>query len=68
MANITLNVKGMSCGHCVNSIEGSVGKQEGVEQVKVDLGSGKVNVIFNDEKVTLEKIKEIIDEQGYDVE
>ncbi|MBM7607297.1 copper chaperone [Lysinibacillus composti] len=68
MGNATLNVKGMSCGHCVKSIEGSVGSLDGVEQVKVDLGSGKVNVEFNDEKVTLEKIKETIDDQGYDVE
>ncbi|MFY3790263.1 copper chaperone CopZ [Ureibacillus sp. MALMAid1270] len=68
MGNVTLNVSGMSCGHCVKSIEGSVGSLDGVEQVKVDLGSGKVNVEFNDGKVTLEKIKETIDDQGYDVE
>ncbi|KGR75024.1 MULTISPECIES: copper chaperone CopZ [Ureibacillus] len=67
MGNVTLNVNGMSCGHCVKSIEGSVGSLDGVEQVKVDLSSGKVNVEFNDEKVTLEKIKETIDDQGYDV-
>ncbi|KGR77161.1 copper chaperone CopZ [Ureibacillus manganicus] len=68
MGNVTLNVNRMSCGHCVKSIEGSVGSLDGVEQVKVDLGAGKVNVEFNDEKVTLEKIKETIDDQGYDVE
>ncbi|MEJ9282119.1 MULTISPECIES: copper chaperone CopZ [Ureibacillus] len=68
MGNVTLNVNGMSCGHCVKSIEGSVGSLDGVEQVEVDLGAGKVNVEFNDQKVTLEKIKETIDDQGYDVE
>ncbi|ALC86621.1 hypothetical protein AM499_12850 [Bacillus sp. FJAT-22090] len=65
---VTLQVQGMSCGHCVNSVEGSVGKLDGVEQVKVHLESGKVDVSFNDEKVTVEKIKETIDEQGYDVQ
>ncbi|KQL37036.1 MULTISPECIES: copper chaperone CopZ [Bacillaceae] len=65
---VTLQVQGMSCGHCVNSVEGSVGKLDGVEQVKVHLESGKVDVSFNDEKVTVEKIKETIDDQGYDVQ
>lgn len=65
---VTLQVQGMSCGHCVNAVEGSVGKLDGVEQVKVHLETGKVDVSFNDEKVTVEKIKETIDDQGYDVQ
>jgi hypothetical protein len=32
MKNITLNVQGMSCGHCVHSIEGSVGQLEGINK------------------------------------
>ena len=68
MENVTLNVNGMSCGHCVSAVEGSVGKLDGVNQVKVHLESGKVDVAFDQEKVTLEEIKETIDDQGYDVE
>ncbi|MFE4707694.1 copper chaperone CopZ [Peribacillus simplex] len=68
MENVTLSVSGMSCGHCVNAVEGNVGKLAGVESVKVHLDSGKVDVAFDKEKVSLEKIKETIDDQGYDVE
>lgn len=68
MENVTLNVSGMSCGHCVNAVEGNVGKLTGVESVKVHLDAGKVDVAFDKEKVSLEKIKETIDDQGYDVE
>ncbi|MFJ5768754.1 copper chaperone CopZ [Psychrobacillus sp. NPDC093180] len=68
MENITLNVQGMSCGHCVNAVESNVGKLEGVELVKVHLDAGKVDVSFDNEKVTLAKIKETIDDQGYDVD
>ena len=68
MENVTLNVSGMSCGHCVNAVEGNVGKLVGVESVKVHLETGKVDVAFDKEKVSLEKIKETIDDQGYDVE
>lgn len=67
MENVTLNVVGMSCGHCVKSVEGSVGNLDGVSEVKVNLESGKVDVAFDAAKVSLEKIKEAIDDQGYDV-
>lgn len=67
MEKITLKVQGMSCGHCINSIEGSVGDLNGVLKVKVHLEKGTVDVEFNDMEVTLEKIKETIDDQGYDV-
>lgn len=68
MENVTLNVSGMSCGHCVSAVEGSVGKLDGVNLVKVHLDSGTVDVDFDSEKVNVEKIKETIDDQGYDVE
>ncbi|RTR28148.1 copper chaperone [Robertmurraya yapensis] len=68
MEKITLNVQGMSCGHCVNTIEGIVGKLDGISEVKVHLENGTVDVEFDSNKVTLETIKETIDDQGYDVD
>lgn len=68
MQQVTLNVQGMSCGHCVNSIEGNVGKMNGVESVKVHLDTGKVDVSFDSNTVSLKEIKDEIEEQGYDVE
>lgn len=68
MEKITLNVKGMSCGHCINSIEGSVGELSRVTTVKVNLDSGTVSVEFNPNEITIDKIKETIDDQGYDVQ
>jgi copper chaperone len=67
MEKITLNVQGMSCGHCVKSIEGSVGELKGVSHVKVHLENGTVDVEYNASEVTLDSIKETIDDQGYDV-
>lgn len=68
MEKVTLNVKGMSCGHCVNAVESNVGELAGVSKVTVNLSDSKVDVEFNPSEVTLETIKETIDEQGYDVE
>jgi len=68
MQTVTLNVQGMSCGHCVKAIEGSVGQLEGINEVNVNLSEAQVEVSFNESQVSLEKIKETIDDQGYDVE
>ena len=67
MEQVTLSVSGMSCGHCVKAVEGSVGELTGVKGVKVNLEEGKVEVTFDPNSVSLEAIKEAIDDQGYDV-
>jgi len=65
MKEVTLQVKGMFCGHCVNAVEGAL-KELGA-QGKVDLGAGSVAVSYDESRVTLEAVKEAIEEQGYDV-
>ncbi|MEK3936277.1 copper chaperone CopZ [Sporosarcina sp. FSL W7-1349] len=61
-----LKVEGMSCNHCVNSIETSVGGLNGVSAVKVDLANNEVTVEF-DNDATLQQVKETIEDQGYEV-
>lgn len=68
MEKVTLNVQGMSCDHCVKAVEGSVGELNGVNSVKVNLKANTVDVEYNNQEVSLDKIKETIDDQGYDVE
>ncbi|QJD83136.1 copper chaperone CopZ [Cohnella herbarum] len=65
MSNITLNVQGMSCGHCVNSVEGAV-KNLGAAAT-VDLAKGSVTIAYDESKTSLAAIKEAIEDQGYDV-
>lgn len=65
MQNVTLKVEGMSCGHCVNSVEGAL-KNLGATG-KVDLASHSVAVSFDAAKLSLEQIKAAIVDQGYDV-
>ncbi len=65
MQQVTLNVTGMSCGHCVKAVEGAV---QGVGATgKVDLEQQSVRVDFEESKVSLDAIKAAIEEQGYDV-
>ncbi|MEK4965004.1 copper chaperone CopZ [Weizmannia sp. FSL K6-3076] len=67
MEKVTLNVQGMSCEHCVKAVKGSVGELSGVKSVDVHLAEGKVDVEFDPNEVTLDKVKEAIEDQGYEV-
>lgn len=68
MEKVTLTVNGMSCGHCVKAVENSVGELQGVSTVQVNLDARSVEVTFDSSLASLEKIKETIDDQGYEVE
>lgn len=65
MTNIKLQVNGMSCHHCVVSVEGAL-KDIGASG-KVDLKNGTVEVTYDENRITTEQIKAAIEEQGYDV-
>ena len=67
MASETIQVQGMSCQHCVSSVEGAVGGLDGVDTVNVRLQEGKVDVAFDEGKAKLNDITEAIEDQGYDV-
>lgn len=59
------NVPEISCQHCVNAITKEVSGINGVQNVKVDLGSKRVSVQA-DENVSSQTIVEAINEAGYD--
>lgn len=67
MAQAVLKVEGMSCNHCVQTVEKALGKLTGVEKVKVELADKKVSVDYAEGQVTVDALKSAIEEQGYDV-
>ncbi|WP_227013458.1 cation transporter [Paenibacillus psychroresistens] len=65
MQNVTLKVEGMSCGHCVSSVEGAISKLGATG--KVDLANKSVFIEYEEAKLTLKSLEEAIEDQGYDV-
>ncbi|HEK9100586.1 copper chaperone CopZ [Bacillus pfraonensis] len=64
---ITLNVQGMTCNHCKMAVTNALTELEGVQNVEVHLQEGTVNVEYDNAKVDADKMKEVIEDQGYDV-
>ncbi len=60
-----LMVEGMTCGHCEKAVKEALKELQGVSDVSVDLTSGRV--IVKGEGLEDNKIKEAVDEAGYQV-
>jgi copper chaperone len=63
----TYHVTGMTCGHCVASVESELRSVPGVEDVRVDLvagGTSKVTVT-SAQPVAHDDIAAAVDEAGY---
>ncbi len=61
----TIWVGGMTCNHCKANVENSIKSAEGVEEVSVDLTTGKVNI--TGKSINLDKIKSEIESIGYTI-
>ncbi len=67
MTDRTLNVEGMSCGHCKAAVEEELGKLSGVESSDADFEKGIVEVRYDEDRVTPEDLEGAIQEAGYSV-
>lgn len=68
MANTTtINVSGMTCGHCINSVTEELTGIKGVENVAVDLNAGGISevTITSTQALDPSEIGEAVAEAGY---
>ncbi len=67
MTTVTYNVPAIHCGNCVRTIEMEVGELEGVQSVKADEASKKVQITF-DAPASEGSIKSLLNEINYPAE
>ena len=65
--SVTLKVNGMTCGGCAKSIEKALMKTDGVLDARVSHPKREAVVSYDDQKVTVDKIKAVIVDTGYTV-
>lgn len=66
---ISVGVQGMTCGHCVRSVDEELRAIPGVTDVKVDLVSGATSqvTITSEQPISDDAIKGAVEEAGYAV-
>jgi len=62
---LTLNVEGMTCGHCVMHVTTALKNIKGVIKADVDLNRKSAIVTFQAGSVTREQMIKAVEEAGY---
>ncbi|MQA89241.1 MAG: copper-binding protein [Gemmatimonas sp.] len=65
MKTTRLKVSGMTCGHCVSTVEKSLRNQRGVRNATVHLESGAAEVEYDESAVAPEQLIAAVEEEGY---
>ena len=64
---ISLKITGMTCATCVQTIEKALNKKEGIYRANVNLALETATIEYNPAQISLEGIKKVIRNVGYDV-
>lgn len=67
MSQITLNVPDISCEHCERTILNALQDKPGVKTVKVSIPNKTVNLDYDDSKLNIKEVSELLDEEGFPV-
>lgn len=65
MARTTLNVTGMTCGHCVASVKEALEELAGVRSARVDLEKNTAVVDYDDGKTSPREMTTAVADAGY---
>lgn len=67
MAQAILEVPDISCEHCERTIKQTLEPQAGVQAVRVDIPAKRVSLTYDPALISLERVGELLDEEGYPV-
>jgi len=65
MAEATIKIEGMSCGHCVMRVKKAVETLTGISEADVSIGTARVK--YDEAKVNREDVEKAIEAAGYKV-
>lgn len=65
MTNKTLKIQGMTCAACAKTVEKVSKKLEGVNEANVNLATENLNITFDENVFSEEKLKKAIEDAGY---
>ena len=66
METVVINIQGMVCHSCVESIEGMIGDLDGIQDIKVILNKEKSYIKFDPAKIKINVLISTIEDMGFD--
>jgi copper chaperone len=68
MESTVLNVPDISCEHCERAITNRLTPVQGIRSVNVDIPGKQVRVDYDESQVSVERMKDLLQEEDYPVE
>ena len=65
MERVTLAIDGMSCGHCVKSVEQALKALDGVAVEQVAIGTATVQ--YDPAATSVDRLRDAVEDEGYQV-
>ena len=66
MQKTKLKINGMSCQHCVKTVQNALTALEGVQSAKVNLRKGEAVVRFNELDISPVNLRDAITQAGFE--
>ena len=69
MASTTYTVRGMTCGHCVNTVTEEISEITGVTSVEIELveGGDSPVTVASEAELDIDAVRAAVDEAGYEL-
>ena len=64
---VTLKIAGMHCNGCSSNLEKMLNKRDGVISAKVSLEAAAAGVEYDEARVGLDGLREVVENCGFDV-
>ncbi|XP_060038520.1 copper-transporting ATPase 1 isoform X2 [Erinaceus europaeus] len=62
---LKMKIEGMTCHSCTSTIEGKIGKLQGVQRIKVSLDNQEATIVYQPHLITVEEIIKQIEAVGF---
>ncbi|XP_067903426.1 copper-transporting ATPase 1 isoform X2 [Heterodontus francisci] len=62
---VKMKIEGMTCHSCSSTIEGKIGKLQGVQRIKVSLNSQEATIVYQAHLITPEDLRSQIESAGF---
>jgi len=67
MAQSTIRIEGMTCGHCVETVTKALEGLSGVSSASVRLEEKQARVCYDDRSLGMNELKKAVEDAGFEV-
>lgn len=68
MPRTTLNIRGMTCNHCVSAVKNALEETPGVRSARVDLEKHEAIVDYDDALASPRELATVVADAGYEAD